>query len=750
MANGVPPRVPMGWSVRDRLIVLTLAVFLPGALAAGWGLWQTKRSHDEQARSFLLELAHAMASVVDHELGRRMATLQTLAKSPPLQRGDLKEFHRFARDVAEDFERVIVLAEPDGDQVLNTRLPFGSPAPQGSKVFASVRAATNAPEDAVLVSDLYFAPVGKRFSFAVQVPVVQGGKVVHYLNMGTFASTLQKLIEDPRLQPGWNVAILDRQGTVVARRIQPERFVGKPGTPDMLRNMRASRQGTFQAKRLDGVQTITAFAPVGQTGWTAVVSMPETELAAGFRSTVIYASGIAALLLLLGVGAALVAARPIAGSMRRLISEAAAVGKVSIATPGPHSVREARLISAELQRASAEIAAGRENLESRVRSAVAEAERVQQALQHAQKMEALGRLTGGIAHDFNNVLQTISMGIEVVLRSEASATSRSAMEAAKRALKSASTLTRQLMAFGRAQPAGKAVVDLPAQVGKLSDLLRGALRQDIELQLDLDAELWPVHVDEVQLELALLNVALNARDAMPNGGRFLITGRNVALGTMGDPRLPAGEYIRLSLEDSGAGIAPEILPKVFEPFFTTKDRGKGLGLGLAQVYGFAVQSDGNAAIESIRGRGTRVSIWLPRYTGSVTPMVEARRATVPIQAGKRILVVEDDANVLSVLKPALEQLGFRVLSANSVDAALTVLAAETVDIVFSDIVMPGGRSGVDLAEAMAIRYPGTPILMSTGYSDRIDVGAPVLRKPYAIEDLVEKLREILEANGHSA
>ena len=703
-------------SVTARLIVVIVAVLAPALAAAVWGVMQAHEAQREAAEQNLRQLAHALAAVVEEEIAQRAGVLHTLARAPSLVRGDLPVFYEFAKAITPTVERTIVLSDAEGRQIVNTRLPLGSSELPVSRTLPKLRRSLGLPAAATLVSDVYFAPVGKRFSFAVQVPVFKDGAVVQYLAMGSYAETLQKLLFDQRLRPGWNASIVDREGTLVARRINPERFVGKPATTDMIGHIRAAPEGLFETVRLDGVATWTAYAPVGETGWTYVVSMPRAELQADLTRALAIASLIALALIALGLAVAIAAGRSIA----------AAFG---------HANAQLRSVNREL--------------EDRVQAAVAQAQRAQEALLHNQKLEALGRLTGGIAHDFNNLLQTLSMSMEIVLRNAQVESVRTAAEAGKRAVQSAVKLTGQLMTFGRTQASSPETVDLRDQAMRLQDLIAGALRRDIELAFDFPGELWPVTVDPVQLELALLNASLNARDAMPKGGRLVIGARNAVLREGEQPGVDAGEYVRLMVADNGHGIPSELLPRVFEPFFTTKDVGKGSGLGLAQIYGFAAQSGGAATLQSATdGGGTTLSLWLPRAHGKAS--VEGRspeRAAVTLGQARTLLLVEDDTLVQSVVAPALEHAGFRVLVASDAAAALAAFEQRggAIDVVFSDIVMPGGRSGVDLALELRRRQPGLPVLLATGYADvgTVPPGVRVLRKPYLIEELCAALAHAL-------
>ena len=290
-------------------------------------------------------------------------------------------------------------------------------------------------------------------------------------------------------------------------------------------------------------------------------------------------------------------------------------------------------------------------------------------------------------------------------------------------------LTRQLLTFGRSTASAKATLRLGAHLEATQDLLRGALRQNVELRVDVPADLWPVTVDPVQLDLALLNIALNARDAMPEGGVVEIGAGNVVLRAGDVPGLE-GEYVRLRVRDSGSGIAPDALPHVFEPFFTTKPVGQGSGLGLAQVYGFAKQAGGTATAESAPGGGTTITIHLPRARDE--PDAGEARGDAPAHRAdatrRTILFVDDDPLIVSVVVPSLVNEGFAVLKAADAQGALRLLAGHRVDVLLTDIVMPGGASGLDLARMVADRYPHVRIVLATGYSEQVhdDVPFPIL------------------------
>ena len=369
------------------------------------------------------------------------------------------------------------------------------------------------------------------------------------------------------------------------------------------------------------------------------------------------------------------------------------------------------------------------------------------ALRQAQKMEALGQLTGGVAHDFNNLLMVISGGLDMLARNEDPARRERFMLAMRQAAERGAALTRQLLTFSRSHALQAETVLLPALIGNMDELLDRSLRGDVEVEVRLAPDVWPVFVDAGEFELAILNLAVNARDAMAGGGCIVIAADNVIEELDGKPR----EMVRLVVRDTGSGMSDEVLARVFEPFFTTKDVGKGSGLGLAQVYGFAKQSGGRVSIETAVGKGTAITLLLPRSTRALEddesgpPAAEGPASA----AGACVLLVEDDPAVAGLVADMLDSLGYEVLQARSVQAALGALAGgQRVDLVFSDIMMPGGMDGLALAREVRRRREGLPVLLTSAFAETAAaqaraMGIAVLRKPYGIEELRLALRQVL-------
>jgi len=311
------------------------------------------------------------------------------------------------------------------------------------------------------------------------------------------------------------------------------------------------------------------------------------------------------------------------------------------------------------------------------------------------------------------------------------------------------SLTRQLLTYSRQQTLMPQVIDLAQRLPMLKELLNRSLRSDIDIKVEVPEEMCAVRVDPSELEIAIINLAFNAKDAMPNGGTLSIRAKPVTLKGDAGAEALSGEFIAIRVADTGAGIPPEILPRVFEPFFTTKEVGKGTGLGLSQVYGFAKQSGGTATITSTPGSGTAITLYLPRSHEQPVATVPPVPPKEEAGAAGTVLLVEDNSDVAEVASGYLRELGYRVRSAVDARAALAALRFDAgVDLVFSDILMPGGMNGLELARAINERYPGLPVLLTTGYSasvqDAVRQGVVVLQKPYNLEALRRHMREAMD------
>ena len=376
----------------------------------------------------------------------------------------------------------------------------------------------------------------------------------------------------------------------------------------------------------------------------------------------------------------------------------------------------------------------------------------EEALRRSQRMDALGQLTGGIAHDFNNLLTIIIGNHELFDERPDGEEAREFIRRANEAAQMGARLTSRLLSFSRQRKLEPTVLKLNEQVLNMMDLLRRSLGETVNMTTALDADLWTVRVDPSEIENAVLNLAINARDAMTQGGRLAIETQNVNLASEDEYGLVPGEYVRLTVSDTGCGMPREVVARAFEPFFTTKGAGRGTGLGLASVYGFVKQSGGNATIYSESGRGTTVNLYLPRFASHEARVSSDAADRVAVSAGEMVLVVEDNPELRALSLDRLRRLGYRVIEADGGPAAMAVLeGGARIDLIFSDIVMPGGMTGYELAARAREHMPGIKVLLTSGYDaeraaeqDTTGSDFNVLRKPYRQADLARVLREVLE------
>ena len=400
----------------------------------------------------------------------------------------------------------------------------------------------------------------------------------------------------------------------------------------------------------------------------------------------------------------------------------------------------------------------RDVTEQRARArALADAE---DALRQAQKMETLGQLTGGVAHDFNNLLQIVTGNLELLQRDlpEDQARLRRAADNAMAGAERAALLTQRLLAFSRRQPLAPERIDPNRLVSGMSDLLNRTLGETIEVETIQSARIWPVEIDVNQMENALLSLAVNARDAMPDGGKLTIEVANTHIDeayAAQEAEVSPGQYVLISVSDTGQGMDEDVLSHAIEPFFTTKEVGRGTGLGLSMVYGFIKQSGGHIRVYSERGHGTTVKIYLPRFYGPLpdNDTGTVSRATPVCGGDETVLVCEDDDKVRAYTVDVLKELGYRVMEADNGAAALQALetASEPIDLLFTDVILPGGMTGADIAQQARAQQPGLRILFATGYArnaiihhGRLDPGVELLTKPFTYAELAAKVRDMLD------
>jgi len=741
----------MSVSIRSRLVLLVLAVLLPGLVGLAFFIRSVYEAEREANTRTLRDTARALAMVVDLELRKRAAVAQVLAGShwldtaPTLSDEQLQRFERLARRALLDAEGWVELRAPDGI-VLDTRRDGAHravlPAPDADDEVELV--------DQRLVEPLRIGSSPDQAHAAIVEPVQREGRTLLNLAVTIRPSELQRIVDAQRLPESWFGTVLDSRARVVARHPGGDRMIGREATADLRAHLIAKTEGLFESVSLDGRRT-TGFYSTTAQGWTYLVAMPRDEFA-GLLPRSVMQVGLGALLLLgLAVGGALSVSRRIVEPVNALKTAAAGVHAGQAVSYRPTGIVEYDEVASALCRATETIQRGRIDLELQVAQAVERTRLAEQRVSHGQRVEALGRLTGGVAHDFNNLLGVVSNSAHLIERHPAAQDLELPLGGIRRAVAVGSQLTQHLLRFAGRRPVQSRPIELGPYLNEVKELMLSVLGQRINVTASAAPDTHAVQVDSGELELALVNLALNARDAMPSGGELRLHARNATLeeteGLAGHPRR---DYVLITVGDDGHGIEPAVAARVFEPFFTTKPVGKGTGLGLSQVLGFCVQAGGTARLDSTPGLGTTVSMLLPasrRASGEPLPSPEmtqdAARATL---AGARLLLVDDNEALAQVTAALLQGHGMRVQRAAHAAEALQHLAPpHDFDLVLSDVIMPGEIDGLMLARQLRREQPTLPVVLVSGYSDTatLALDVKVLRKPCTEDELLQALVQAL-------
>ena len=761
-------------TIRGYLTLLTLAILLPVLVFSAILYFNYYAAEQSRIEQDLENDARQRALTVDRELAGLQSTLQTLTTSARLAEGDLAGFYQQARQVRGFLGVDVLLRDASGQQLINTRVEFGRTLPLEPLAGDKEVIETRKP----FISGVIVGAVAQQPMFTITVPVIGGDRVTHFLNLSFPLQRLAELLRT-NLEPGRRAGVVDRAGFIMARTARFAETVGSEASSDFI--MRAAAEsGIWRGRNAAGEAVRTAFARARLSDWIVYVSTPESMIRDSLRDTfwAVWALGlvltVAALLLGYIVGGRL------ARSMHTLSAEAAQLGRGELVAARTLPVAEMNDIGRSIAAASAELTERERerdkamgdlrrlsgSLEKMVSERthelveeMAKREQAEDTLRQAQKMEAIGQLTGGIAHDFNNMLAVVLGNIDLAKRRLAKGVTAidQYLNGAQEGGRRAAALTQRLLAFARQQPLAPEPIDANKLVAGMSEMLHRTLGETIRIETVLAAGLWRVHADPNQLENTILNLAVNGRDAMAEGGKLTIETANVYL----DDRyaaehagVPPGQYVGLAVTDTGAGMTSEVAAKAFDPFFTTKKSGVGTGLGLSQVYGFVKQSGGHVKIYSEPGHGSTIKIYLPRYFGAVdaVPFVPERAALPTNDGSVSILVVEDEEGVRRYSTDALRDLGYRVLEADNAKAALAILDAEPdIAILFTDVVMPE-MNGRRLAEAARERRPSLKVLFTTGYTRNaivhngmLDPGVNLLSKPFSLEELARKVAELARA-----
>lgn len=734
-------------SIRSRLVWLVIAVIAPALAFALYGTYAVYRAQSAQVDQGMKEVSRAVALAVDRELNRYATIVSTLAASPTIIRGDLRTFHERLQQTKHAVGSSVTIFDPQGTPLADTDYAFGTPLPR----LPDFRRCKSAAQ--VEVSPSFRDPVTGVQSIAIRRPVMRDGEVVYYLAMEFPVANIGALLAQQALPEKWLCVILDQDHTVVARTRETDKHVGRHASADFFSQLHASSgvDGKVQSVTRDDVPVTTFFSHAPASGWTALIAIPRDDLLASALAPLGTVVPGILVVLALAIILAIAVGRTITRPLAQLDDAASALARGEVFDPPNTGMNETDRTAQVMAQASVTIHHSSQEMARRVKDAVAQAERSHQALLQGQKLEALGNLTAGISHEFNNLLQSMTMGLQLAEMLTSHPRAKRAIEGCQRSANRATRLTRHLMTFSRSRTADAEQVDLRLLILGMHELLTGALPNRVTLTLELPEGTWPAVLDPVQCELAILNLAINARDAMPEGGPLVIALHKLTLVQDNPFGLAPGPYLCVDVEDSGCGMSPDVQAHVFEPFFTTKPVGEGTGLGLAQVYGFARQSGGTVSLQSEVGKGTRVSLLLPRMEHDAAAALEDQQVSVRAGRPARVLVVDDDAEVREAMVAMLDELGYQVDEAPSADEALARLADRrqpTIDILLSDVVMPGRLDGVGLAEEVQRLYPTIPVVLATGYTTRLTAASAfrVLAKPFSHQALAETLAEILDSN----
>jgi signal transduction histidine kinase len=629
-----------------------------------------------------------LARELDRELYGQVKALEILAGTEALRRDDLAAFYAEAArfDEIEPLWESVVLADAfTKQQIVHTLRPLGTELPKIGKLDSFDEVVRTGKPAISGISGR--EPVSDKNLVAIRVPVLRDGRLRFVLSAYVSSERIQEILLGSSLPPDWYGGIVDRDGLFIARTHDAAARLATPASDYVREAMAKALEGFYKGRLLEGAENYTAYYTSPLTGWSVHLAMPAAEFE---------------------------------GPLYRFYWLIAGLGVATLALSAIVVLVFFRMTWQQ--------------------------RRTEAMVQQSMRLQALGQLTGGVAHDFNNLL-TVIIGNAELARAHVAGMPARLLDGVLRAAARGETLTRQLLTFSRRQTIKPVVLDLRKRLPKLLEMVQPSLRADIAISVVAEPDLWPVEVDPGELEIALINIAANARDAMPEGGRIQIRARNASCDARSGPGGLAGDFVLVEISDSGSGMPPEVIERAFEPFFTTKDVGRGTGLGLSQVYGFAQQAGGTVTLRSTPGEGTTVSLWLRRTMKTPPEALDAERPLRPTRP-RTVLLVEDDADVAEVAATMLADLGYEVVRADRGQRALDLVASGEArpDLVLTDVVMPDGMNGAELARRLRASWPLLPVVLTTGYNFAAaegEIELPLLRKPYKRAELAAALERAL-------
>jgi signal transduction histidine kinase/CheY-like chemotaxis protein len=738
-------------SIRTRLLLLTLlATLLPALLVLARFLHDRERAIEADTTTLAL-FAQRRADTIAEKIQGTAQLHFGLARAQDLFTDNRAACSAFLSEVREAYPQYtgILTIKPDG-RLFCDSLRSGRELDLRDRAY--FKAALQAQNKVVL--EPVFGRLTGSAVLQIAYPVRSAQGELQFVLLASL--NLQRLFEvDAPPVPGANLLMLDRKGTVLARSqagADNEGPVGSSIAGTALHNFASAHRKAATAEITGpsgeaGVWALADSSTIEETGLRLLAGSPKSALLAAANQRFGQDMALLAAFALLIFGVVWFFAEI---SLRKQIArithmaQRLAQGDLSAQIAPPLARGELGELMSTLNQAAASLARQHEDIS-----------KLNARLQQSQRLEAVGQLTGGVAHDFNNLLTVVMGNAELLVeQSDNRPEQRMLAEMIVQAAQRGAALTQQLLAFARKQALSPKALDVNQLIAGMDSMLRRSLGEHIEIELIRAAGLWPAMVDQGQLENALLNLCLNARDAMLGGGRLTIETANTVLDqAYADSRLDVkpGQYVMLAVSDTGGGIAPEHLEQVFQPFFTTKEKGKGTGLGLAMVYGFVKQSAGHVNIYSELGHGTVVKLYLPRALGASVTSPEPVDHLMPVGGQETILVVEDDDMVRRYACQQLRSMGYRVIEVDNGSSALALIEQRPdVDLLFTDVVMPGGMNGRALADAARQLRPTLRVLYTSGYTEnaivhhgRLDPGVQLLAKPYRLVDLSRAIRSAL-------
>ena len=789
-ANALPaaaaqPRLPSSrLGLRGRILLLLLIAVLPAIIIQAYNEYDLRQARERDIRNQVIQITRQFGAEMGELREGARQLLLAVGQLPAVREKDGAACSAFFVNLDTQYDNYAVLGAADihGDVFCSSAADGNRPSVAGAEFF---KRAIN--HDGLAVGNYWVDPVTakKELHFATRF-TGKDGHIGGVVFAGLDLDWLINHLKERGLSPSASILIADRQGTIIARLPNPEALVGKNMRKTHEAIMDGNKAGWEEVRGVDGIERIFGYVPAQLPPYDLFLSAGQSKAEAVApidrateRGTALIALGVALAAYLAWYGGRIFFKRPIdrlleatgkwrTGDYTHRVrvtdtgSEIAALGDAFNEMADALSARDRaqrqaeedlRGLNATLEERVVQRTQELATTNDLLRAEINERERAQSELLHAHKIEAVGQLTSGIAHDFNNLLTAILGNLTVARRRAQDERTIKALDTAIRAARRGAKLVGDLLAFSRRQRLELQPIDVNEVLAGARDLLDRALGAMVKVAIVPVTELWRAVADPGQLELAMLNLAINARDAMPTGGTVTVTAANV---THGDPRLPedlAGDFVMVAVSDTGSGMSEEVRAKVFEPFFTTKGIGKGSGLGLSMVYGLVSQCHGGIKIDSSPGCGTTVSLFFPRATDEMVARTEgSTNDTAPlasVRPGVELLVVDDDADVREFVASALRDIGYAVFEAADGAAGLAVLQAEhDIAVLITDYAMPL-MTGADLfRRAVAIR-PRIAGILITGYAnlpvdDDALAAMHIIRKPFDIPDLLRAVNQRLD------